>query len=171
MNAALEKPDMQPIMRRLPRRLLLLGIALLPPSVCQAQMSISAGSRSLGGYGSTAISSYYGTSGGGYLPYNGGGAGFIPYRGSSDGALGTQPISRRLPQTPFGGASMAETPIGGASLSGNMSSGSSRNPGLIAGQAPRTYIPFGYEGGVGAAAGMSAMTSPGRGRTGPRPGP
>lgn len=42
---------------------------------------------------------------------------------------------------------------------------------MIAGPAPRTYVPFGYEGGVGAAAGMSAMTSPGSGSSGPKPGP
>ena len=93
-------------------------VALASPS--RAQMSMTDGGRSLGGYGTATISSYYGGGGGGYVPYNGRAGGFVPYSGDFGGGIGSRPIPRRLPQTPIGGVMMAETPIGGATLSGSM---------------------------------------------------
>ncbi len=137
-----------------------LWLAVLP---AQAQMPMSGGSRSLGGYGSATISSYYGGGGGGYMPYAGGGQGFVPYRSGSSGGLGIDPLPRRIPETTIGGTTMmAATPIGGASLSGGMGSGSM---GLRGG----SYFPFGYEGGVGMSGGMLArpMSRTDRTRSGP----
>ena len=91
------------------------------------------GGRSLGGYGASTISSYYGGGSTAYLPYSGNAHGFVPYRGGSGGGLGVQPIARRLPQSSIGGTMMADTPIGGASLSGGMGGGARGGMGMGAG--------------------------------------
>jgi hypothetical protein len=128
--------------------------------------------RSLGGYGASTISSYYGGGGGGYLPYNGQAGGFVPYRGSAIGSMSTQPIPRRLPQTPIGGVTMPETPIGGSSLSGGMGGSQGRGGAMGARPEGRTLVPFGYEGGVGMGSGLvgTPMTRP-SGTRRPTPGP
>ena len=116
----------------------------------RAQMAMPGSGRSLGGYGAATISSYYGGGGGGYLPYNGRASGFVPYRGNGiGGGMSTQPIPRRLPQTPIGGVMMAETPIGGASLSSGMRGGNGRGGAMGTRPESRTLVPFGYEGGIG----------------------
>src|SRR3954451_10967460 len=76
------------------------AIGILP---ARAQMAMPGGGRSLGGYGASTISSYYGGGAGGYIPYNGSASGFVPYGGGSGGRLGIQPIPRRLPQSSIGG--------------------------------------------------------------------
>src|SRR5271165_2183531 len=126
---------------------------LLCASSSRAQMSMTGRGRSLGGYGAATISSYYGGGGGGYVPYNGRASGFVAYSGDFGGGIGSRPIPRRLPQTPIGGVMMAETPIGGATLSGM----GSRSSGA------RTFLPFGYEGGIGTNGTMSAMAPIGAG--------
>ena len=68
-----------------------------------------------------------------------------------------------LPQTPIGGAMMAETPIGGATLSGSMGARGAMGRGGRSSGA-RTFLPFGYEGGIGMSGGMSVMPSAGAGR-------
>src|SRR5690349_15832797 len=84
----------------------------LPAERAQLAMP-GAGGRSLGGYGASAISSYYGGGSTSYVPFSGNSHGFVPYRGGSGGGggggLGAPPISRRLPETSIGGAMMAET--------------------------------------------------------------
>jgi hypothetical protein len=117
------------------------GILTIGPPSATAQMAGMAGAgRSLGGYGAASIASYYGGTGGGYLPYAGGGGGFVPYRGGPGGGMGLPPVARATPSTSIGGAMMSATPIGGASLSGM---------GMPARMGRRTLIPFGYEGGLG----------------------
>ena len=108
----------------------------------RAQMAMSGSSRSLGGYGGSTITSYYGGGSTAYVPYSGNAHGFIPYRGMSGGASGMLSIPRRLPQTAIGGTMMADTPIGGASLAGG-----GMGMGTRTGRGP--LLPFGYEGGVG----------------------
>src|SRR2546423_5310712 len=93
--------------------LLLFGLLVFSSVTARAQMSMSGGGRSLGGYGASTIGSYYAGSGGGYIPYMGNGSGFVPYRSGQGGGIGVQPIRRQLPQTSIGGQTMAETPIGG----------------------------------------------------------
>jgi hypothetical protein len=135
----------------------------------RAQMSMSGGGRSLGGYGSSTIGSAYSGGGGGYIPYMGNGSGFMPYRGGPGVGMGVLPIRRQLPQTPIGGRMMAETPIGGASLSAM--GGSSRGGMETGSRSPRGLgIPFGYEGGVGMG-GMGMTSVGGRGSMRPGPGP
>lgn len=136
---------------------------LLCASSSRAQMSMTGGGRSLGGYGTATISSYYGGGGGGYVPYNGRASGFVPYSGDFGGGIGSRPIPRRLPQTPIGGVMMAETPIGGSSLSGGISTRGAMGMGGRSSGA-RTFLPFGYEGGIGMSGGMSVMPSAGAGR-------
>src|SRR5271157_568670 len=136
---------------------------LLCASPSRAQMSMTGGGRSLGGYGTATISSYYGGGGGGYVPYNGQASGFVPYSGDFGGGIGSRPIPRRLPQTPIGGVMMAETPIGGSSLSGGISTRGAMGMGGRSSGA-RTFLPFGYEGGIGMSGGMSVMPSAGAGR-------
>src|SRR3954453_7784047 len=97
--------------------LVVLGLVAFSVAPAWAQMSMSGGGRSLGGYGASAIGSYYGGGGGGYIPYMGNGSGFVPYRSGQGGGMGVQPIRRQLPQMSIGGQAMADTPIGGASLS------------------------------------------------------
>lgn len=130
-------------MRR--RTLWAMGVIL---GLCRAGsgQAMPGGGRSLGGYGASTISSYYGGGNGGYLPYNGRASGFVPYSGGYGGGLGVQPIPRRLPETPIGGAMMAETPIGGASLSGGVGMGTTRGS--------RAIVPFGYEGRIGMGGGL-----------------
>jgi hypothetical protein len=125
----------------------LLAGAIHSPAA-QGQMGMSGAGRSLGGYGAATIGQYYSNGMGSYMPYNGNASGFVPYRGGSTGGLGVQPVLRRLPQTPVGGVSMPMTPIGGASLSGFMTSGT-RSVGGMGNVAPRIFVPFGYEGGIG----------------------
>src|SRR5262245_65753460 len=103
--------------KAIPGVLIVLGVIVSSPIRVQAQMSMSGGGRSLGGYGSSTIGSYYGGGGGGYIPYMGNGSGFVPYRSGQGGGMGVQPTRRQLPETSIGGRTLAETPIGGASLS------------------------------------------------------
>jgi hypothetical protein len=135
---------------------------LLCASPSRAQMSMTGGGRSLGGYGTATISSYYGGGGGGYVPYNGRASGFVPYSGDFGGGIGSRPIPRRLPQTPIGGVMMAETPIGGATLSGSMGARGGMDLGSRSSGA-RTFLPFGYEGGIGMSGTMSAVAPIGAG--------
>src|SRR3954453_12429954 len=97
--------------------LFVLGLVAFSVAPVRAQMSMSGGGRSLGGYGASTIGSYYGGGGGGYVPYMGNRSGFAADRGGQGGGMGVQPIRRQPPQTSIGGRAMAETPIGGASLS------------------------------------------------------
>src|SRR4051794_18777878 len=94
-----------------------LGLVAIGTTPLRAQMSMSGGGRSLGGYGASTIGSYYGGGGSGYIPYMGNGSGFVPYRSGQGGGMGVQPTRRQLPQTSIGGQAMDETPIGGSSLS------------------------------------------------------
>lgn len=137
---------------------LLLGAVLVAMGIpsARAQMGMSGGGRSLGGYGAATIGQYYSSGMGSYMPYNGNASGFVPYRGGYAGGLGVQPIPRRLPQTPIGGVAMPTTPIGGASLSGGMGAGT--RGGMGAGAGRRAFLPFGYEGGIGM--GMGAIGAP-----------
>jgi hypothetical protein len=149
--------------------LVVLGLLAFTAGPARAQMAMSGGGRSLGGYGASTVGSYYSGGGGGYIPYMGNGSGFVPYRSGQGGGMGVQPVRRQLPQTSIGGQLMAETPIGGASLS---SMGGSPRGGMAVGSRPARGlgIPFGYEGGIGM--GGTGMTSPGqRGGMRPRPGP
>jgi hypothetical protein len=157
---------MPKIILRLVIALALITLGAVP---VRAQMSMSGGGRSLGGYGASTIGSYYGGGGGGYIPYMGNGSGFMPYRSGQGGGMGVQPSRRQLPQTSIGGRTMAETPIGGASLSPigerarggmAMTSGSPRGLG----------IPFGYEGGIGTG-GMGTASFAQRRAMRPGPGP
>ncbi len=150
--------------------LVVLGLLAFSAVPARAQMSMSGGGRSLGGYGASTIGSYYGGGGGGYVPYMGNGSGFVAYRGGQGGGMGVQPIRRQLPQTSIGGRAMAETPIGGASLSSM--AGSSRGGMEMGSRSPRGLgIPFGYEGGIGMGSmGMSPVGSRGGMRPGPGPG-
>jgi hypothetical protein len=132
------------------------GIAWLGTPSARAQMSMGGGRRSLGGYGASTIGSYYG-GGGGYAPYMGNASGFLPYRTGQGGGMGREPARRSLAETAIGGATMARTPIGGGSLLGAV--GNSRG-GM--GMRARSFLPFGYEGGIGMAGGMgeSSMSRP-----------
>jgi hypothetical protein len=138
---------------------LLGGIGTVGMSQVHAQMAMSGGGRSLGGYGATAISSYYSAGSSTYIPYSGNAHGFIPYRGGSAGGLGAQPIPRRLSQTSIGGVMMADTPIGGASLSGGMGGDarSGMSMGARSARGRQMLMPFGYEGGIGMG-GMATMS-------------
>jgi len=122
-----------------------------------AQMAMSRGGRSLGGYGASASPSAGGSSGG-YIPYMGNASGFIPYSGGRGGGLGVQPIPRRLSTTSIGGSEMASTPIGGASVQGM---GRGRDDTAM-GAGRRSLLPFGYEGGIGMG-GMSPTSRSGMG--------
>jgi hypothetical protein len=119
-------------------------------------MAMPGTGRSLGGYGAATISSYYGGTAGGYMPYNGGGSGYLPYRGGSAGGMGVQPIPRRLPESTIGGVMMPTTPIGGASLSGGMGANARPGMGTMARSGPRSFTPFGYETGMSTMSGASA---------------
>ncbi len=147
--------------------LVVVGLLAFTASPARAQMSMSGGGRSLGGYGASTIGSYYSSGGGGgYIPYMGNGSGFVPYRSVQGGGMGMPPIRRQLPQSSIGGQLMAETPIGGASLSamgGGRLGGTEMGPRLPRGLG----LPFGYEGGIG----MGMTPVGGRGRTGSGPGP
>jgi hypothetical protein len=114
-------------------------------------MAMSAGSRSLGGYGGSTIGAYYGGGSTAYVPYSGNAHGFIPYRGATSGAPGMPPVPRRLPQTSMGGTVMADTPIGGGSLAGGMGMAGSRRGTMknSTGTGRGPWLPFGYEGGIG----------------------
>src|SRR3954464_11272165 len=92
--------------------LLVLGLVAFSAAPARAQMSMSGGGRSLGGYGTSTIGSYYGGGGGGAAPSRGTGSGYVAYRGGQGGGRAVQPIRRKLPQTSIGGRAMAETPIG-----------------------------------------------------------
>lgn len=133
--------------------LILLFIGATGTSATWAQMVARDAGRSLGGYGAATISRYYSDGMSAYIPY--GGSNYIPYRGGDAGGLGSQPIPRRLPQTPVGGISMPMTPIGGASLTGGAGLGA--HPG-------GSFLPFGYEGGIGLGRGLigTPMTRQGR---------
>jgi hypothetical protein len=149
---------MRSAMRAILMAIGVLGAApAIGPSPVQGQMAMSGAGRSLGGYGASTISSYYGGSGGGYLPYTGGGSGFVPYRGGPGGGMGVVPIPRQVPTTPIGGVMMGGTPIGGASLSGAMGMDSRGGMGMGSRSRPRALVPFGYEGGLGG--GMSGMSA------------
>ncbi len=139
--------------RRAPGGLILMGVflAIGTPTV-QAQMGIGGAGRSLGGYGGATIGQYYGGGTTTYMPYNGGAGGWVPYHGGSAGGFSIGRVSRRLPQTPIGGASMPMTPIGGASRPGGMAAGA--RGGMGTGASGRVYQPFGYEGGIGVEGGM-----------------
>ncbi len=141
---------MQSSLRRIFVGLFLVGAMGTPSG--RAQMGMSGAGRSLGGYGAATIGQYYSSGMGIYMPYTGDASGFIPYRGGYAGGLGVQPIPRRLPQTPVGGGSMPMTPIGGASLSGGMTAGTRGGMGTATDR--RTFLPFGYEGGIRMGGGM-----------------
>lgn len=149
--------------------LFVLGLVAFSAAPARAQMSMSGGGRSLGGYGASTIGSSYAGGGGGYIPYMGNGSGFVPYRSGQGGGMGVQPMRRQLPQTSIGGRMMAETPIGGASLSSM--AGSPRGGMAMGSRSPRGVgIPFGYEGGIGMG-GMGMTSAGGRGSMRPGPGP
>ena len=156
--------------------LVVLGLLAFSAAPAQAQMSMSGGGRSLGGYGASTIGSYYGGGGGGYIPYMGNGSGFVPYRSGQGGGMGVQPTRRQLPQTSIGGATMANTPIGGASLSsmGERARGgpdAGRGMSMTSGSPRGLGIPFGYEGGIGMGGmGMTSLGQRGTMRPGPGPG-
>jgi hypothetical protein len=147
----------------------------MPPARAQMAMPGSGGGRSLGGYGASAIGSYYGNGGSVYVPYSGNSHGFLPYRGGSGsgsgGGLGAAPIARRLPQTAIGGVLMADTPIGGASLSGAMGGDTRGSMSMKArsGRDRALLVPFGYEGGIGMGGigGMPGTMGPRRMSPGP----
>jgi hypothetical protein len=106
-----------------------------------AQMAARGGSRSLGGYGASTISSYYSSAGGGtYIPYLGGQGGFIPYRGLEPRPAATRP--RPLPGTPIGGASAMT------------------RPGHMSRQETRLYSPFLHPVGLNPGGGMLPMPDP-----------
>jgi hypothetical protein len=138
-------------------RILAVFAAVAGTSSTRAQMAMPGSGRSLGGYGASAITSYYGGGSPAYVPYSGNAHGFVPYRGASGGGLEVQPITRRLAQTPIGGTMMADTAIGGASLSGGMGIGGGRRSGTGMSARPGrgSILPFGYEGGAGTG-GMAA---------------
>ncbi len=156
--------------------LVLGGMAAIGPSPAGAQMAMSSGGRSLGGYGAGTISSYYGN-GGGYMPTGGRGGGVLPL-GGGPGVMGTPPAPRMIPQTAIGGASMvAATPIGGISATGGMSMGARRGSGMGTGMGARSrpgrraYAPLLPGGGMGTGlmTGTSGMGI-GRGRAPAGPG-
>jgi hypothetical protein len=122
-------------------------------------MGMSGAGRPLGGYGAATIGRYYSNGMGTYMPYNGNASGFVPYRGGYGGGVGVQPIPRRLNPTAVGGASMPMTPIGGASLDQGMRTATRRG----------SFLPFGYEGGLGFGADRVGMPMTDRGRPGRRP--
>lgn len=138
--------------RRLSVGLILMGgILAIGTPTAQAQMGTAGAGRSLGGYGGATIGQYYGGGTTTYMPYNGGAGGWVPYQGGYTGGFGIGRISRRLPQTPIGGASMPMTPIGGASRPGGIGAARAR---MGTGAGGRVYQPFGYEGGIGLEGGM-----------------
>ena len=110
-----------------------------------AQMAMSRGGRSLGGYGANA-GILSGASTTAYLPYAGGGHGFLPYSGGRGSAIGVQPIPRRVATTPIAGTMMPETPIGGASLT--TMQGARHGMSARLSQSRQPLIPFGYEPGA-----------------------
>ena len=71
--------------------LVVLGLLAFSAASARAQMSMSGGGRSLGGYGASSIGSYYGGSGG-YIPYMGNGSGFVPYRSGQGGGRASSPL-------------------------------------------------------------------------------
>jgi hypothetical protein len=132
----------------------------LRPTAALAQMAMPGSGRSLGGYGASAISSYYSTGSTAYVPYSGNAHGFVPYGGGTWTSYGEQPVSRQLPQSAIGGNVMPNTPIGGASLSGGMGMGGGRRSGVSMSARSRraTMLPFGYEAGAGMG-GMGGMST------------
>lgn|GEM_PF-5833175 len=134
----------------------LCGLVFLPRTA-QAQMGMGSAGRSLGGYGASTIGSYYSSGTAGYLPYNGNGSGFVTSRPGIGLTSSPAPVSRRLGESSIGGTLMPSTPIGGTSLSAGM--GTRSASGMNASSLPRTFIPFGYEGGIGMGSGMNATPS------------
>ncbi|WP_422929780.1 hypothetical protein [Singulisphaera sp. PoT] len=152
--------------------LMIFGLAVAfasSPSRSHAQMGMSGGGRSLGGYGASTIGSYYSTGSGASLPYNGNGLGFVGSRPGSGLGGSTSPISRRLPESNIGGSLMSSTPIGGGSFSSGMGSASRSGSAMSTNSAPRSFVPFGYEGGLGMGmgGGSSRMGTAQRGMPGP----
>ncbi len=150
--------------------LLSLAFSVVPTNVrAQMAMSGSGAGRSLGGYGASAIGSYYSSGNTGYLPYNGNGSGFIASRPGLGLGASAAPVSRRVLDTTVGGMMMTTTPIGGSSLPGSMGSASRSSMGMRTTSQPRSFIPYGYEGGLGMGSGMGAapMSSSRRSPTGP----
>ena len=151
-------------MRRMTRVVLLAILGIGAIRTASAQMAMSGGGRSLGGYGAATISSYYGN-GGGYVPYNGRAGAIIPTGMSA----ATPP--RTIPNVAIGGASMvAATPIGGISAAAGMGMGMGMGRGMEARSGPRSYAPLlpgagmGMGGGMGSRPGSVAI---GRGPSGP----
>jgi hypothetical protein len=126
-----------------------LAVAVVGPPAAWAQMSMSGGGRSLGGYGAATIGRCYSSGMGTYMPYNGNASGFVPYRGGYAGGLGVQTISRPLPQTPIGGVSMPMTSIGGTSLPGGRAASTPGGMGMEPGAGRGVFALFGYDWGIG----------------------
>jgi hypothetical protein len=134
----------------------------------RAQMAMAGGSRSLGGYGASTISSYYSAGGTSYLPYAGNSRGFIPYSGGAGGGMGAMASPRWIPATPIGGAmAPGQTAIGGASVPGGMGTATRGGMGMGTGSGPRTYTLYGSMGGAGMGGDMSATGRPGGRRRSP----
>ena len=98
------------------RPVIALGLIMLSAVPVRAQMSASGGVRSLGGYGASAIGSYYGTGGGGYIPYMGNASGFVPYRSGQGGGIGVQPTRRLLAPQSLTGLLFGDPPVGFSAL-------------------------------------------------------
>ena len=143
-------------------------LSAIVPTPARAQMTMSGGGRSLGGYGAATITSYY-SNGNGYVP-SGGRGGVLPLRGGA-GVMGTPRATRPIPPTAIGGASMvASTPIGGISSGGGMGMGSRDGPGIGSGprSGRRAYAPLLPGGGAGMAPmGGSTGSIGGRSPAGP----
>jgi len=147
------------------------GMAGIDLPSAHAQMAMSGGGRSLGGYGASTITSYYG-GGGGYLPYNGAGSGILPASGGV-GVMSGQPAPRMIPQSPVGGSSMvAATPIGGISAAGGMGPGMDPRGGRGMGaRSPRrAYAPLLPGGGMTGGMGGTRSGGMGGGRSAAGPG-
>jgi hypothetical protein len=166
------------IVGRVPAILLtLVTLAVIDLPRTHAQMGMAgSGSRPLGGYGASTITSYYGGGSTDAGPYVGSSHGFIPYRGTMASGLGVQAIPRRSDLSSIGSSLMTDTPIGGASLSGSVAMGGvARGPMSSAGRPGGSrgrglLLPFGYEGGIGMGGMKSSTGAMTTRRTSPGPG-
>ena len=147
------------------------ALATITSSPARAQMGMSGGGRSLGGYGGATITSYYG-GGGGYAPAMGNGKAFVPSQGGTGGSPGPMLSPGRIAETPIGGVMMGgPTAIGGISAPGSMGGRSGARGGMGMGISSRSRMPapYGSVGGMGGNMGMSS-SSGGMRRGTPGPG-